>query len=450
MTVITVQHQKRGGGVEGVPTVHALCPFGGMATLYKAAADGTYVRRTHPSAIILLGGTVLIALLFRRAFCGWVCPMGAMQELFATIGRKLKWRRALHSSPVDANLRWLKYLALPVILIFTYVTAELVFSPYDPWAAYSHLSAGLEELRTEFLVGTILLFVTVIGSLVVDRPWCRYLCPFAALLGIISRAGAVRVVRNEETCVHCHRCDRACPVDIRVEEMAQVRTGECLACGECVAVCPAPNTLQFKAGRNVISPLALGLATIALFFGTVFATKAAGAWRSLPGSLSDITEYGGSLDPANIRGFMSLQEVADSYQVSADQLIADLGLAADTDKNTPIKDIMKSVGREVDEVREALAKQMGAPRGSPRPPAPPPTDEPPPADQEPSLQEIKGTMTLAEVETMFGVPADALLRDLSLPSDTPTDVPLKQIMQPLGREVQEVRQAVARIAQPGE
>ncbi|GAI30879.1 unnamed protein product, partial [marine sediment metagenome] len=162
--------------------------MGGIATLYKVVADGTFIHRTRPSAIILLLGTVVLALAFRRAFCGWICPLGAMQELFATLGRRLHWRRPTHDNKIDGSLRWVKYLLLFVILFFTYRTGELVFSPYDPWASYAHLTAGWGEIAEEFLIGTIILVAALLGSMFIDRPFCRYLCPLGALLGVISKS----------------------------------------------------------------------------------------------------------------------------------------------------------------------------------------------------------------------------------------------------------------------
>ncbi len=355
MTYITVLHQKTGGGPEGAPTVHALCPMGGVATLYKVVADGTFIQRTFPSSIILLLGTGVLALVFRRAFCGWICPLGAMQELFATLGRRLHWRRPTHDNKIDGSLRWVKYLLLLLILFFTYRTGELVFSPYDPWASYAHLTAGWAEISDEFLIGTIVLAAALVGSMLIDRPFCRYLCPLGALLGAIAKVGAVRVVRNEETCTHCQRCNQACPVDIKVESMLQVQTTECLSCGECVASCPVPQTLEFRARRRVVSPLVLGAATLVIFFGMVLATQSAGVWKSQPDSLTEITGQGLTLDPANIRGFMSLNDIERTYGVPAGELIQRLGLPADTDPTEPVKNIMKPPDRDVQEVRDAVA-----------------------------------------------------------------------------------------------
>ncbi len=453
ITINAALHQKTGGGPEGCPTVDAFCPFGGLETLYKWAAEGTFLPRIFPSSLLLLAGTVLLALVLRRAFCGWICPLGAMQELFAGVGRRLGWRRSTQGSKLDAALRPLKYVVLVVIIAGTWLTGELVFRPYDPWAAWAHVPAGLGELHEEFLIGTLVLGLTLLGSVLVDRPWCRYLCPLGALLGGVSHLGATRVVRREETCRHCGACDRACPVDIPVEALSQVRTTECLSCAECVAVCPVPDTLQLRAGRRVLSPLTFGIATLGIFFGLILITQATGVWRARPVTMAEITGQGATLDAANIRGFMSLQQIAESYGVSAPEILRVLALPPDTDLSRQIRHLMPAAGREVDEVRQAVVQLLGQPgsSGGPTTPAPPSAaggsgDGSGGAGE---AQGLTGMTTLRQVEEQHQVPADWLLDKLGLPADTDRETPLRDLLRPREQEVQEVREAVEEYRRSG-
>ena len=446
ITYITVQHQRLGGGPEGAPTVDALCPFGGLATLYRLCAGGEYLQRVFPSSVVLLVGVLLSALLLRRSFCGWICPLGAMQEVFAAVGRRLRLRRNFGGSVVDRDARFLKYVVLVVVITLTWATGTLVFRPYDPWAAYAHLSAGLGELRSEFLVGSIVLLLAVLGSVLVERPYCRYLCPLGGLLGLVARFGATRVVRNDSTCIHCRRCDRACPVDLKVQAMTEVRTTECLTCGECTAVCPIPNTLTLQAARRPVSNLAVGLLALAIFFGTVAGSKALGVWESRPASVAQIIGTGETRDPANIRGFMSLRQIAKAFDLSPETLRDSAALPPSTPLDKPVKDIMGELGRETEELREVvsdlLVKGSGvagnANAGASRPPPPSSAAAPQPADQ----QYISGTDTFADLQQRFGVSPERMIELLKLPADTPRDKPLREIMRPLGRHVTEVREAV--------
>ena len=449
ITFISFRHQQLGERPGGAPTIHALCPFGGLATLHQTLAQGDYIKRIHPSAIILLVGTVLLAVVSRRAFCGWICPLGAMQELFATIGRRVRLRLALHHNRVDGLLRPVKIVTLVLIIGLTWATGELVFNAYDPWAAYAHIGGGWAEIGGEYLIGAAILLLALIGSLFVDRLWCRYLCPLGGLLALIGRIGAARVVRNNDTCIHCHLCDRACPVDIRVESMQQVTTGECLTCGECVNVCPRPGTLQFRAPRRVISPVMVGVLALAIFFGVVLVTKATGAWRSLPGSMDELVEHGGALSAENIRGFMTLNEIADAYGIAPADLAAELGLPADTDLDQPINAMMKALGRDVEDIRAVVARHLGESATQPAEPAHAPEaggGAPSGEEPDPEPEGIQGTMTFGQIAAEFGISPAVLLKELGLPANTPLDKPVSGIMKGTGRSVKEVRDAVERLS----
>lgn len=438
MTTIAALHQQTGGGPTGAPTVDTLCPMGGIATLYKVAAGGEFLQRVYPAAIVLFGLTVVLALILRRAFCGWICPLGAMQELAAWFGRKAGWHKPLLNNRTDKALRWIKYPILLLILALTYTTGELVFRPYDPWASYAHITAGWGELRDEFFLGTLLLALSLLVGLVIDRPWCRYLCPLGALLAPISKLGFVRITRKETTCIHCHKCERVCPVDISVEAATQVTEAECLACGKCVMSCPVPKTLQFKSGSKTLSTVGFGLLALVIFFGAIGITKLTGIWRSQPESLTEITGAGVALDPANLRGFMSLAEIEVTYGIPASSLLEQLGLPSDTPTSEPVNEVMKSAGREVEEVREAIRALLRQP---------PAALAPAQVESRTKVElSISGQMTFADICQATGLQSQTLFDHLTLPADTPLDKPVRDVMQPLGREVEEIRETVKFLA----
>jgi polyferredoxin len=209
------------------------CPMGGVETLYTYLTEGNLICSLGISNLYILAALLLVTLLLRRAFCGYVCPLGAIGEGLNWLGRRLHLPRFRISGTPDRGLALLKYVGLAAILYFTWRSAELVFRGYDP--CYALLSRHGEDITFWAYVisgGLIVL------SLLVMLPFCRWLCPFAAVLHPFSRFGITRVRRNTEGCVDCGACKRACPMAIPVDKVDEVTAARCISCLNCVAACP--------------------------------------------------------------------------------------------------------------------------------------------------------------------------------------------------------------------
>ncbi|NLO74189.1 MAG: 4Fe-4S binding protein, partial [candidate division WS1 bacterium] len=116
--------------------VDALCPFGGIESAFTLISTGAMIQRIYLSSFILLAAVLITAILFRRAFCGYICPLGTLQEIFSRLGRRIFKRAYRLPAAVDRPARWLKYVVLVVVVIGSARTADLIIRPYDPWAAY--------------------------------------------------------------------------------------------------------------------------------------------------------------------------------------------------------------------------------------------------------------------------------------------------------------------------
>jgi polyferredoxin len=138
--------------------------------------------------------------------------------------------------------------------------------------------------------GLIVVGVLVISSMLVQNAWCRFLCPYGALLGIASWLSPTRIRRDTEACIDCGKCTKACPSALRVDQLVTIKSAECTGCLECVAVCPAQGALQMAlpgksqgAGRGngrrlPVWAMAAGIA--AMFLGIVGFAKASGVWET--------------------------------------------------------------------------------------------------------------------------------------------------------------------------
>ncbi len=132
-----------------------------------------------------------------------------------------------------------------------------------------------------FLGGTaaFVLLGLIVASIFVQNFWCRYLCPYGALMGVVSMLSPVRIRRNEPACIDCAKCAKACPSSLPVDKLVQIRSAECTGCLECVAVCPAKDALVISAPRRKAIPVWTVAAMIAvLFFGLVGYAKLNGHW----------------------------------------------------------------------------------------------------------------------------------------------------------------------------
>ncbi|MBE0699257.1 MAG: 4Fe-4S binding protein [Anaerolineaceae bacterium] len=256
--LISVNHTLAESG-QSIPflssaSLHALCPFGGVVTIYQFVTTGTFVQKIHESAFVLMIIGLLIALLFGPVFCGWVCPLGTIQEWFAGIGRKLfKKRRYNHFIPakIDRVLRYTRYLVLAWVIYMTAATGTLLFASVDPYFALFNFWSSEVAVG-----GLVVLGVTLLASLFIERPWCKYACPYGAVLGLTNLVRVFSIRRTASTCKLDGACDITCPMNINVSASSVVRDHQCISCLECTseARCPVAGTVTFSAGS--VKPMA--------------------------------------------------------------------------------------------------------------------------------------------------------------------------------------------------
>jgi len=219
------------------------CPFGGVEAIYTYLDEGSMTCSLGVSNFFILGGIVVMVLLVRRAFCGYACPIGALCEFLQSGARRIGIKAWSVPPAADRVLSFLKYPLLGVILFITWRAGELLFRGFDP--CYALISRHGEDIT--FWSYAVLVAVAA-GSLFVKVPFCRWLCPFAAVLNPLSRFGLVRVRRDEAPCVDCGLCSAACPMAIPVAQRNAVSEARCTACLDCVDACPERHKGALRVG----------------------------------------------------------------------------------------------------------------------------------------------------------------------------------------------------------
>lgn len=235
---------ENGGGISWLSdaSLHAICPFGGVETIYNLLTVGTYIQKVHVSALILLGLVSFLAIVIGPVFCGWICPLGTIQEWISKIGKKVFKKKYNHFIPskIDKPLRWLRVVFLIWVIFVTAKSGTLMFQNADPfYALFNFWTGKVAPMALGILVATL------IGSLFISRPWCKYLCPYGAILGFFNKIKLIKPKRESNTCISCKKCDQVCPMNIEVSAAKSVRDLSCISCFECTSdnACPVPETV---------------------------------------------------------------------------------------------------------------------------------------------------------------------------------------------------------------
>jgi polyferredoxin len=293
--LLWVRYFERGGSglfVARPSGAEGWLPIAGLMNFKYFLFTGE-VPAVHPAAMFLFMSFVLMSLLVKKAFCSWLCPVGTLSEILHKVGRKIFGRNVQLPRWADIPLRGLKYLLLGFFLIFiggmsTEMLLGFMNTPYGLIADVRMLNF----FRDIGLTAGVVIALLVLLSMLVQNFWCRYLCPYGALLGLASILSPVKIRRDADACIDCAKCASVCPASLPVDQLVQIRSAECSACMVCVAACPAENALQFALPsrrsaalsqrwyRRAIGPLALTGVLAYLFLGVVLWARTTNHWQT--------------------------------------------------------------------------------------------------------------------------------------------------------------------------
>jgi polyferredoxin len=262
--------------------VEGFMPIGALMSLKLWITKGIF-DPVHPAALVIFITALLLALLLKKGFCGWVCPVGTISEIVWKTGKKIFGKNVILPRSVDYPLRSLKYLLMAFFLYIIVIKMSpdaihaFLYTPY--WkVADLKLLVFFTDMSTTTLV--VLLTLTVF-SLLIKNAWCRYLCPYGALLGLISMLSPLKITRNEDACIHCKTCTQSCPSMLPVESKERISSPECIGCLTCVSKCPAHGALDVAlVSKKRINPLVHVALVIILFWGSVVFARAVNHWNT--------------------------------------------------------------------------------------------------------------------------------------------------------------------------
>lgn len=222
------------------------CP-GALGSCPIGALQASLTSRTNKFPAYVLGFLLLFGALFGRLVCGWLCPFGLVQDLL----HKIPFPKKLRRLPGDRVLKWLKYFILVGFVIVLPLTILDIVGQGQPWfceyiCPSGTLFAGIPLIASNpplraalgwlFTWKAAILVVLLVLSVIVYRPFCRYLCPLGAIYGLFNPIALYRFHIDEDKCTKCGACQHACKLDIPVWQ--KPNSAECIRCSDCRRTCP--------------------------------------------------------------------------------------------------------------------------------------------------------------------------------------------------------------------
>jgi polyferredoxin len=267
---------------ERPPGVEGWLPIASLMNLKALLLTGS-LPAIHAAGLFLLFAFVGMSWLVHKSFCGWLCPVGTISEYLWRLGRRIFKRNFRLPRNLDVGLRGLKYILLG---LFLYAVASMSVDAIraflgGPYGVVADVKM-LNFFRFMGATGIVVMALLVAASVFVQNFWCRYLCPYGALLGWVSKAGLLGIRRDASLCIDCGKCSKACPSALPVDQLISIRSAECTGCMECVASCPAAGALfvstPVRAGR--VPAWAVATAIAAVFLGVCGWARWTGHWKT--------------------------------------------------------------------------------------------------------------------------------------------------------------------------
>lgn len=222
------------------------CP-GALGSCPVGSLQATLTAREYKISMYVVGMLVVFGAFFGRVVCGFLCPFGLIQDLLY----KIPFVKKITALPGERALRWMRFVFLGVFVIVLPAFVADFMGLGEPWFCKWICPVGTLEggvplvllnsgMRSAagfiFRWKLAILIVTTLASIVIWRPFCRYVCPLGAVYGILNKVSLYRFEIDTDKCTRCSACQKACGLGIKVFDSPN--SIDCVRCGECRDACP--------------------------------------------------------------------------------------------------------------------------------------------------------------------------------------------------------------------
>ena len=200
--------------------------------------------------LLFFGSTIGFTLLLGRAICGFICPMGLIQDITDKIRQKTKTEGIKMNDKMYEAVTPVKWCMVLIFIGLCFAGGN--FCNFCPAVAVSPILAGMS---TSLYISGFMMVLVLMGGFFKRRAFCM-ICPLGTVMGFFHKISLFRVKKDCQSCTECGACYEACPMGIKMiyteREKADVTHANCIMCGECVKCCPEDNALSLTfAGRKI-------------------------------------------------------------------------------------------------------------------------------------------------------------------------------------------------------
>jgi len=269
------------------PGAEGFLPIDGMMATRHLLHTGR-IDTIHPAALAIFLGICLMSIVVAKSFCSHLCPVGLLSEWLGRLGIRLTGSSLSLPRWLDLPLRGMKFL----IFGFFAWAVWFAMTPEGVAAFLDSPYARIVDVKMwRFFVPPSTLTISVLGILVVASVfirdfWCRYLCPYGALLGIFGRFAWFKVSRNPDLCTDCRACTDVCPARLKVHSLERISSIECTGCQDCVMSCQVEGCLKVRpplwaGGRRIwLRPVLAVVIAVGVWCAVVGVFRIGGHWKN--------------------------------------------------------------------------------------------------------------------------------------------------------------------------